>query len=340
MCGTLGLFADCPIADTCAIKALAWSAPQAEPDEFRSPFEPWYERSAVRSAPARVLDPVDRTQVMFSPDLVPVLQDTRVRSLGSEVVRAASIRQALRYLEFTAVLEARVVNDVVRDIMFLGAGVTLPPVMVRDAHRIYTDEAFHAQFSYELAAQITNLTGVAHDRTVEPYFVRRLRAVKAANEPSLRKLIDYLFVFVSETLITGSLSTAAQDSRVAPAVSESLRDHARDEGRHHVYFAEFFRRLWGALPGSVRVAVAPVIPDLIDAFLAPDVTMAREELKLYGFTADEANNIADGIAADAARGGRRAESARLTLQYVRESDADLTSPQALTRFEEMGMGRE
>lgn len=340
MCGTLGLFADCPISDTCAIKALARSAPPAEPEGFHSPFEPWYERSAVRSAPARVLDPVDRTQAMFSPDLVPVLQDARVRRLGSEVVRAASIRQALRYLEFTAVLEARVVNDVVRDIMFLEAGVTLPSVMVRDAHRIYTDEAFHAQFSYELAAQITDLTGVVHDRTVEPYFVRRLRAVKAANEPSLRRLIDYLFVFVSETLITGSLSTAAQDPRVVPAVRESLRDHARDEGRHHVYFAEFFRRLWGAVPESVRAAVAPVIPDLVEAFLAPDVTMAREELLLYGFETDEADDIADGIAAGAARGGRRAELARLTLQYVRESDADLASPQTVARFEEMGMGRE
>lgn len=340
MCGTVGLFADCPVADACAIKELARSATQVEPEGFRSPFEPWYERSAVRSAPARVLAPIDRTQAMFSPDLVPVLRDARVRDLGHEVQRAASIRQALRYLEFTAVLEARVVNDVVRDIMFLEAGIELPAVMVRDAHRIYTDEAFHAQFSFELAAQITELTGVEHDRRVEPYFVHRLRAVKAMNEPSLGRLIDYLFVFVSETLITSSLSSAAQDPRVVPAVRETLRDHARDEGRHHVYFAEFFRRLWDALPRAVRVAVAPVIPDLVEAFLAPDVTMAREELTLYGFSKDEADDIADGLADEATQTGRRAASARLTLQYLRESDADLSSPQTIARFEEMGMGRE
>lgn len=341
MCGTVGLFADCPLAQTCAISQLAraGSAADPAPEPFRSPFEPWYERSAVRGAPRRVLAPVDRTQAMFSPDLVPLLQDERVRARGEDVVRRATIHQALRYLEFTSVLEARVVNDVVRDIMFLEAGVALPQTMVRDAHRIYTDEAYHAQFSFELAAQISELTGVQHDRSVVPYFIRRLRRIKTGLEPSLHRLVDHLFVFVSETLITGSLSAAAQDPRVALAVRETMRDHARDEGRHHSYFAAYFARLWAALPAEVRVQIGPVVPDLIDAFLAPDVTLASVELASYGFDVDEADDIIAGVVRRAHGGAGRTRMAARTLQYLREAGADEIDSATTARYEEMGMGR-
>lgn len=339
MCGTVGIFADCPLVDTCAISRLAHARERTDPEPFRSPFEPWYERSAVRSAPRRVLEPVDRTQAMFSPDLVPLLQDERVRAMGPDVVRRATIHQALRYLEFTSVLEARVVNDVVRDIMFLETGLDLPPNMVRDAHRIYTDEAYHAQFSFELAAQISELTGVQHDRTVVPYFIRRLRRIKAETDPSLHRLVDHLFVFVSETLITGSLSAAAQDPRVASAVRETMRDHARDEGRHHSYFAAFFARLWASLPSDVREEVGPVVPDLIDAFLAPDVTLARVELASYGFDEDVADDIVEGVVRRARSGEGRSRMAARTLQYLREAGADEVSSATTARYEAMGMGR-
>lgn len=292
MCATEGYFAGCQITPReCTIATLRKQAKQPAEDSYASAFDRWYDRSSVRNAPRRMLTNVNEAQAMFSVGLTPLLRSATFRSSVEDSVRTATVQQALRYLHGTAFLESRVVNGVVLDIAESGMGLLLPRRMRVDAYRIYTDEAFHAQFSIELASQITELTGATPAAVGPPTFYRSLLRLENDVDASYSALLRLLFVICSETLITGSLSAAAQDESVAAPLRSALRDHAQDEGRHHVYFSTLLRTMWDQLDDSARHFSALIIPELIEIFCVPDLSTFRAELDSYGITQDTADEI-------------------------------------------------
>jgi len=250
---------------------------------------------------------------MFSPALTPLLRSATFGETVDDSVRNATIQQALRYLRGTAFLESRIVNSVVLDIAESGMGLQLPERMRVDAYRIYTDEAYHAQFSVELASQITELTGSgAAAADAPPTFYTSLIQLESRLDPSYSSLVRFLFVICSETLITGSLSNAAQDEGVSAPIRSALRDHAHDEGRHHVYFSSMLRILWDQLDDRARRFSAFVIPELINIFCAPDIPTIRAELAMYGLERPQADEIVDEVFPEqSANAGTRASAAHL-----------------------------
>lgn len=262
---------------------------------YTSPFDSWYERSSVRSAPQRLLSRLDAAESMFARALTPLLRSEAFLTSVDGAGRLATIQQALRYLRGTALLETRVVNDVVLNVAENGMGLHLPASMRLDAYRIYTDEAYHAQFSVELASQIVDVTGVKAVESGAPTFYSSLLALEARTDPDYRRLLRLLFVVCSETLITGSLSVASTDPAVSGPVRQALRDHASDEGRHHTYFSALLRLLWEQLDFPARRFSAWVIPELISIFCMPDFRSISAELATYGIDADDASSIVDDV---------------------------------------------
>src|SRR5437762_6788994 len=136
---------------------------------YESKLKDWYGRASVRIKPQRVfIDEEAEGKLYFPPELVPVSQHQLVYNLGEWAVREVLIQRLYMYLEFTAQLEHDVVNRVAHQIAHQRIGVDLPMEMVLDAYKIYTDEAYHAQFSVELKYQIELATGVTPNRTCAP----------------------------------------------------------------------------------------------------------------------------------------------------------------------------
>ena len=100
-----------------------------------------------------------------------------------------------------------------------------------------------------------------------------------------------LFVIGTETSITGVLSKLPKYEWVVTAVRDVIRDHAKDEAQHSSYFTDVFECVWPQLPFSTRRAVGPLLPEIVHAFLTPDLSSVYYQLIAEGFTPDKVEQI-------------------------------------------------
>jgi hypothetical protein len=269
------------------------AAARSHSGEYTSHFERWDALASVRRRPRREFE-VLRPGLYFPPELYPVVLHPLVAAKGDAVVKGMLLQRLYDYLDFTIELENLAVIPVAAKISRGRSGLVLPERMRADAHKIVTDEAWHAQVSYDFAHQISVETGcprLADEESDVPVFLSRLDRLRERLPHDVMGVESLLFAIVSETLISGILSDIPRDARLPQAVRETVRDHAEDEGRHHVYFRSVLKHLWPALTLSERRAVGPLIPDAIHAFLEPDYRRAACHLSAIGLTCDEIDQV-------------------------------------------------
>jgi hypothetical protein len=252
---------------------------------YASRFGRWDDLAGVRRKPRRHL--VDPAVLYFPPELYPVVSHPLVAARGPAVVRTLLLHRLYDYLDFTTELENLAVIPVASKIARGTSGLLLPRQMQADAFKIVTDEAWHAQFSYDFIQELENVTGVPRGGGGFPVFVQRLDEIAALLPREVAGLEALVFAIVSETLISGILSDLPRDERLPRPVRDLVRDHAEDEGRHHVYFRSVLRHLWPALTPRERRAVGPHVPAIIQAFLTPDHTQVATRLAAVGLSDEE-----------------------------------------------------
>lgn len=334
MCGIAGLAVGCQAQLSCPKELLRPNNSAGPAKPYRSPFRDWFDRASVRRESRRVLSDSDADFVLFDADLVPVSAHPLVQALPEPQRQAVLAQHLYRYLRFTSQLEQLVVNKTMLDIAYARIGVDLPREMMFDAHKIYCDEAYHALFSMDLYHQAVDSTGIEPRIGSEPYFIRRLRHLLDGVDPSMRILTELLFVFCSETLISGTLDSG-RSQRVDPAVHHMISDHARDEGKHHVYFASFLFHLWPQIHPKYQELAAAMIPDLIMAFLEPDRESLTAELCGYDLSRDEAEQVVGETFTEEVVGDYARMTARHTLKYCREAGV-FDHLSAVERLHELG----
>lgn len=258
---------------------------------YTSVFGKWETRSGVRTRPPRVMDESAPTALFFPPEFVPAATNPLAVARGPQVVHDILVHSLYQYLHFTSVLEQVTVLPVTAAISVNSAGVHLPERMRTDAFKITTDEAWHAQISHDFTNEVVGVTGIRPDAVVEPAFVQRLRRDRDSVEPCYRKLADLVFAVVSETLVSFLLSDIPRDRRLPRPVRDLVADHAADEGRHHAYFRSLLRFLWPQLEPGQRRWVGPRVPELVTAFLRPDLESMRAVLRANGFNPSEVAQI-------------------------------------------------
>jgi hypothetical protein len=308
----------------------------AEQLSYHSTFAHWENRASVRRTPRRQLDQPGDDVLYFSPELLPVAGHPLVRDKGPNVVHELLVRHLYDYLDFTMELEQLAVMPVVEKISRGRAGLDLPEQMRADAFKIVTDEAWHAQFSYDLARQVELETAVPQDRSQLPAFIGRLDAVRAQMQPELRGMEGLLFAIVSETLMSSMLADLPRDDRLPSAVRALVRDHAEDEGRHHVYFRDVLRRFWPALSRAERSAVGPLLPEIVQAFLQPDYRQIGRNLCAVGLSAAEAEQALLESMPQNTVAQDMAEAAKAAVRYFVELGV-LDDPRSALAFHEAGL---
>lgn len=261
-------------------------------EQFRSTvFQRWEDRASVRRKPHRRLtEPHDGPY--FSPELHAVCAHPLVTARGPKAQRFLLVRRLYDYLHFTTELETLAVIPVATALSRGRAGLPISKRMRADAFKIVTDEAWHAQFSYDLAENVSAATGIEMpERTRTPAFVRRLDEVRERVPDHLIGVEALLFAIVSETLISGLLSDLPHDNRLPKAVRDLVRDHAEDEGRHHAYFRTVLRATWAVLTPRERDDLSPLLPDVIYAFLEPDYQETVDALSAIGLSVIEIEQV-------------------------------------------------
>lgn len=260
----------------------------------RDPFAEWYTAAGVRSGVRRRFhDESDQGKVFFPERLVPFLDHPLLTDLSQEQRTALSLRHLYQFLISTTHMETRVVNTAAERIANGRSGVGLTSHDRLDAFKVYCDEGYHALYSLDLADQIAAATGVPVPDWDYGAFVDRLGTAAARLLPGEPVLAGLLQVVVFETLITAVLNEVPADTMVIGTVRDLMRDHARDEGRHHRFFTGFFHKLWHTLDTTHRTAVAFALPQLIHGCLAADIAPARASLALAGVGTDTLTQVVD-----------------------------------------------
>ncbi|MER7208139.1 MULTISPECIES: diiron oxygenase [Streptosporangium] len=291
------------------------------PEDYGSRFERWDERAAVRVKPQPVMDPPAPDALYFPPELVPVLRHPLVAERGERAVHDALAQHLYHYLHFTVELEQLAIIPVAARIARGRSGLDLPERMRADAYKIVTDEAWHAQLSYDLIRQVEARSGVEWADAGTPAFLRRLDAVRRRLDPRVRGLERLLFAVVSETLISTVLTDIPRDRRLPGAVRDLVRDHAEDEGRHHAYFRDLLQRLWPALSAGERACVGPLLPAIVAAFVEPDREAAAVVARSAGLSREEARTVAAESLSVEWTARDTASRARTVVRYFEEAGA-------------------
>lgn len=279
MCGLAGFFTGC----TSAQATLSCGTCKAK-STYKSAFRKWDQNAAARSRPARRIERegLIKGRELMAPSLVPVLAHPRLIQESEESRDRLLALNFYRYMSFTIYLETMIVNEAIRDIALCSGGFLLPQELIDDAYCIYTDEAFHALMSHRLLRDAQRHTEIHPIRYV-PSFIRRFEHLTEKFDAEKKRYAWNLFVFVSETLITGYL-TQNDDPIVIDSVREGIKDHFEDEMRHHHFFRQFFFIIWPQIPAHWRAEMAALIPSLAEAFLLPDTGMIGNELRAIGLT--------------------------------------------------------
>lgn len=301
------------------------------------PLERWYETAGVRSGVRRIFrEEAAQGKVFFPERLVPHLSHPAVAELPKQRRDMLPLLHLYQFLLATTHVETRVVNVGAERIATGRAGVELSVAMRMDAFKVYCDEGYHALYSLDLAEQIAGVTGVPVPRWDYGSFVDRLAEAGCAllsGEPVLAQLLQ---VVVFETLITAILNEAPTDPDLAGTVREVLRDHARDEGRHHRFFTAFFHELWAGLPADLRTRVAHTLPALIDVCMTADTVPVRAALLLAGLDGATADQVVRECYDTTAGSQRTAEITRATVGMCRSAGV-LDVPGAVEAFAARGL---
>jgi hypothetical protein len=282
-----------------------------------SPFSQWYSSAGVRSGPRRIFaEETEDGKIFYPQRLVPYLVHEALADLTAAQRRELTVRHLYQFLLSTTHLETRIVNTTAELIANNRAGLDLHSSMRLDAFKVYCDEGYHALYSLDLADQIAASTGI----TIPPWdyggFVDRLEQAGRRLLPDEAALVPLLQTVVFETLITAVLNEIPNDPTVMTVVRELTRDHARDEGHHHRFFATFFHELWKHLDSSLRSPVARTLPALIQACLTWDLAPIRASLLMSGVDSETADLV---IADSYADSGGYADICRATIRTFRSA---------------------
>ncbi|MDI1465902.1 diiron oxygenase [Catellatospora sp. KI3] len=281
------------------------------------PFGDWYDAAGVRGGTRRLLrDETEQGLAYFPEKLVPYLDHELVKALGPEARRDLTVRHLYQFLLATTHLETRIVNRGAERIANNRVGLHLPARTRMNAFKVYCDEGYHALYSLDLAEQVEAATGVTIPGWDFGGFTRRLDDTAARLLPDAPVLAQLLQVVVFETLITAVLNELPNDPGVVTTVRELTRDHARDEGRHHRFFAAFFHELWTGLDANRRAQAALALPAFIEDCLRFDTLPAERSLTLAGLAPGDTVTV---LADTFDRPQRLRENAAATVRMCRSA---------------------
>ncbi|VVN00248.1 hypothetical protein PS645_03252 [Pseudomonas fluorescens] len=245
----------------------------------------WDSRSSVRTSEHSYLLHSDlerqlETRRWFPASLLPYLNHPAVEAAGRTTAHRLSANHLVYFLDYTTLLEHRIVNRSVETIVHDELGIPIPAQMKTSALQLYTDEGYHALFSSHLAEQIAEFYGMV-DRPVMPQRIIRLNALIERTPARHKSLAWFLVGFVSETIIAKELLDVCRDELVS-GVQEMLRDHLADEARHSRYFCDVFHYLWLRLDCGQRTFTARSLLEILLIFFEVDERWLVESLRCAG----------------------------------------------------------
>jgi P-aminobenzoate N-oxygenase AurF len=271
--------------------ANIWNQSESEQGDNDSIFQSWCEQASTKTKPRRIISEDElEDKVFFPPDLFPVVLHPLIEERGKDFIKRLLIHRLYTYLDFTDNLELQVVNPIVCKIAYNQLNIDISCEKRLEAYAIYVDEAYHALFSVDIKIQVEKTTGIASPQ-IAPIFLQRLVQIQEPFDNDVKELIKLFSTIISETLITGILTDIPRNKSVVAPVRKMVLDHAQDESRHHLYFASLLEIVWFQLSPKHRSIIGSILPQIIFAFLEPDIPATKCCLRLVGLESQEIDAV-------------------------------------------------
>jgi hypothetical protein len=282
----------------------------------------WNSRASVRTSKHCYQLPSDideqlETRHWFPPAFLPYLNHSAIKTAGRTLAHRLSANHLVYFLDYTTLLEHRIVNRSVETIAHDELGIPIPSRMKKAALQLYTDEGYHALFSNNLAEQIANFYGMT-GRPVIPQRITRLNALIERTPDGHKALAWFLVGFVSETIIAKELLEVCRTTLIC-SVEEMLRDHLTDEARHSRYFCEVFHFLWVHLSCDQQTFAATLLLETLLTFFEIDECWLGESLRGVGLAEAVIAQILFDMTSDNAHRLRIRSGADVTLQALKKA---------------------
>ena len=306
---------------------------------FQFTLSDWNSRASVRTSPHdyRLPDNVQEqleTRHWFPPAFLPYLAHPAIEAAGRSMLHRLTAGHLVHFLDYTTLLEHRIVNRAVETIVHGELPVAVPASMKTAALQLYTDEGYHALFSSQVAEQIASLYAIT-GRPVMPRRITRMNLLIARTSQEQRPLACFLLGFVSETIIARELLDVCRDSLVS-GVNDMLRDHLTDEARHSRYFTEVFHYLWLHLNPRQRTFAATTLLDILQIFFEVDEHWLQESLGGAGIANTTVMDILGTMTTTQASRQRARSGSLATLNALKKAGF-FAEPQNQTLFARAGL---
>ncbi|MBP0619148.1 diiron oxygenase [Cupriavidus consociatus] len=297
----------------------------------------WDKQSAVRVRPYKYnCQPTNKNDPKsgnwFFPSALSFLSHPLLAHLTPDQVQELLARNLVSFLEYTTLLEHRIVNRSVEHIVHNCLPVAVPHGMCMDALRIYTDEGYHAVMSADVAHQVSEIFGISQT-TRQFSRISRLEALASGFQQ--QALGWFLIGFVSETAITKEFAKMGR-SALVPAVHSMLMDHLSDEWKHSRCFVRMFSYLWPRLTRPEREFCATQLPVIIQECFRLDESLLERDLAALGLDSNVAQTISAERNNETANRLRAKNGASATLHALREC-AFFSEPRYVANFAKHGL---
>jgi len=231
-------------------------------------FMNWDKRSAVRTSPRRILS--DQPEYhYFSPNLAPVLGDSSIQQLPKDQLKKIEVQFLYNYLRFTEYLEISLVNTVILSIINNELPITFDSKIRDEAFKIYCDEAYHALQSHDILGQLEDASG-EKPLALEIPLKLRLENLRSSFPSVTLPWFELFFVCVAETLVSQELREHIKDETIHPGIQDIMKDHAKDESSHAIFFKEVMVALKTNLTDDDYQVFKKYVPLFLEAYLIPD----------------------------------------------------------------------
>ncbi|KVV01329.1 MULTISPECIES: diiron oxygenase [unclassified Pseudomonas] len=279
----------------------------------------WDTKASVRTNRSPYTLPADLEHQLgerhwFVPDFMPYLDHPDIVLAGPSVVRRLEANQLVYFLDYTTVLEHKLVNRAVETLIHDELGVPVPCAVKTAALQLYTDEGYHALFSNQIAEQVAELYGI-DNRSRPASRIRRLLERIQACSPTDEAMVWFLIGFVSETIIAKELLSAVRLPLVS-TVLHMFKSHLADEARHSRYFCDVFSHLWPLFDDCQRTLAATQLLAILEIFFESDTHWLKESLASVDLHPDTLEYITTRLQQPHAHQQRVRSGAKVTLQAL------------------------
>ncbi|VVD69660.1 diiron oxygenase [Pandoraea terrigena] len=275
------------MSDCRATRAIGTRLPGSAGGREHEP-RPWRDVAAVtRCRGEAPFPPLQPDHLFFNVSLMPYATHPLVCERGQAARQQLSARRLADYLNKTERVELYIVNRAVEQMLGMPG---IASVSRDDLLAIYTDEGFHTWMMERFRGHLLKQTGYALARTPSLSVVRVLALCEAV-PATLRGMAIVAAATVTETLITGTLRQAGAGDDIYPPVRGMLSEHGADERRHQAAFIRFASEWVPSLSPAERAFLDALLPDLMTAFLAPELPAWRVHLCAVGLDDGEADRV-------------------------------------------------